>query len=177
MNENKTYLLPERWSQWPYSCRRVNSKDSGLPPEETEGKGGQEPLGYLGKMHLTGSVGTHLKENRKATWSLRLLFSFFVCTLPTICCLMAISLLFERIYRYQSHDYAFSSVEKLLHSLGGDDYLGLFNRSLLETLQKAGFSEKFLDEIITPVMRVNYGQTTNINGFVGKSGLGIVNGH
>lgn len=84
---------------------------------------------------------------------------------------MAISLLFQRIYRYQSHDYAFSSVEKLLHSLGGDDYLGLFNRSLLETLQKAGFSEKFLDEIITPVMRVNYGQTTNINGFVGKSGL------
>ncbi|KAB0381128.1 hypothetical protein FD755_008912 [Muntiacus reevesi] len=74
---------------------------------------------------------------------------------------------FMRIYRYQSHDYAFSSVEKLLHSLGGDDYLGLFNRSLLETLQKAGFSEKFLDEIITPVMRVNYGQTTNINGFVG----------
>ncbi|XP_004277086.2 prenylcysteine oxidase 1 [Orcinus orca] len=74
---------------------------------------------------------------------------------------------FMRIYRYQSHDYAFSSVEKLLHSLGGDDYLGLFNRSLLETLQKAGFSEKFLDEIITPVMRVNYGQTMNINGFVG----------
>lgn len=87
---------------------------------------------------------------------------------------MAISFLFKRIYRYQSHDYAFSSVEKLLHSLGGDDYLGLFNRSLLETLQKAGFSEKFLDEIITPVMRVNYGQTMNINGFVGKSGLGIV---
>ncbi|XP_060024470.1 prenylcysteine oxidase 1 isoform X2 [Lagenorhynchus albirostris] len=75
---------------------------------------------------------------------------------------------FMRIYRYQSHDYAFSSVEKLLHSLGGDDYLGLFNRSLLETLQKAGFSEKFLDEIITPVMRVNYGQTMNINGFVGN---------
>uniref|UniRef100_A0A8D0WMU6 Prenylcysteine oxidase 1 n=1 Tax=Sus scrofa TaxID=9823 RepID=A0A8D0WMU6_PIG len=75
---------------------------------------------------------------------------------------------FMRIYRYQSHDYAFSSVEKLLHSLGGDDFLGLFNRSLLETLQKAGFSEKFLDEIITPVMRVNYGQTMNINGFVGN---------
>ncbi|XP_031323079.1 prenylcysteine oxidase 1 [Camelus dromedarius] len=74
---------------------------------------------------------------------------------------------FMRIYRYQSHDYAFSSVEKLLHSLGGDDFLALFNRSLLETLQKAGFSEKFLDEIITPVMRVNYGQNMNINGFVG----------
>ncbi|EPY74866.1 prenylcysteine oxidase precursor [Camelus ferus] len=77
------------------------------------------------------------------------------------------SLRMHMIYRYQSHDYAFSSVEKLLHSLGGDDFLALFNRSLLETLQKAGFSEKFLDEIITPVMRVNYGQNMNINGFVG----------
>ncbi|KAB0338487.1 hypothetical protein FD754_024542 [Muntiacus muntjak] len=113
---------------------RVNSKDSELPPEETEGKG--------------GLVGTRPKETGKPLGVLG-------CCFPSL------------IYRYQSHDYAFSSVEKLLHSLGGDDYLGLFNRSLLETLQKAGFSEKFLDEIITPVMRVNYGQTTNINGFVG----------
>ncbi|XP_037383466.1 prenylcysteine oxidase 1 [Talpa occidentalis] len=90
---------------------------------------------------------------------------------------------FMRIYRYQSHDYAFSSVEKLLHSLGGDEFLGMLNRTLLETLQKAGFSEKFLDEIVTPVMRVNYGQSMNINGFVGAvsmagadSGLWAVEG-
>ncbi|PNI66586.1 PCYOX1 isoform 5, partial [Pan troglodytes] len=69
---------------------------------------------------------------------------------------------FMRIYRYQSHDYAFSSVEKLLHALGGDDFLGMLNRTLLETLQKAGFSEKFLNEMIAPVMRVNYGQSTDI---------------
>lgn len=87
---------------------------------------------------------------------------------------MAISLLFKRIYRYQSHDYAFSSVEKLLHSLGGDEFLGMLNRTLLETLQKAGFSEKFLNEIVAPVMRVNYGQSMNINGFVGKPKLGTV---
>ena len=144
---------------------------------------GDRGTGRPGASGIHGEDASHRigrdssKQNRKATWSPRMLFSFFVGTLPTVWCLMAISLLFKRIYRYQSHDYAFSSVEKLLHSLGGDDYLGLFNRSLLETLQKAGFSEKFLDEIITPVMRVNYGQTTNINGFVGKSGLGIVNGH
>ena len=87
---------------------------------------------------------------------------------------MAIPLLFKRIYRYQSHDYAFSSVEKLLHSLGGDEFLGMLNRTLLETLQKAGFSEKFLNEIVAPVMRVNYGQSMNINGFVGKPRLGIL---
>uniref|UniRef100_A0A667GSV7 Prenylcysteine oxidase 1 n=1 Tax=Lynx canadensis TaxID=61383 RepID=A0A667GSV7_LYNCA len=90
---------------------------------------------------------------------------------------------FMRIYRYQSHDYAFSSVEKLLHSLGGDEFLGMLNRTLLETLQKAGFSEKFLNEIVAPVMRVNYGQSMNINGFVGAvsmscadSGLWAVEG-
>lgn len=78
---------------------------------------------------------------------------------------------FMRIYRYQSHDYAFSSVEKLLHALGGDDFLGMLNRTLLETLQKAGFSEKFLNEMIAPVMRVNYGQSTDINAFVGAVSL------
>lgn len=78
---------------------------------------------------------------------------------------------FMRIYRYQSHDYAFSSVENLLHSLGGDDFTGMLNRTLLETLQKAGFSEKFIGEIVAPVMRVNYGQSTDIHGFVGAVSL------
>ncbi|XP_006882368.1 PREDICTED: prenylcysteine oxidase-like [Elephantulus edwardii] len=78
---------------------------------------------------------------------------------------------FMRIYRYQSHDYAFSSVEKLLHALGGDEFVGMFNRTLLDTLEKAGFSEKFLNEIVTPVMRVNYAQSLDINGFVGAVSL------
>ncbi|XP_055979327.1 prenylcysteine oxidase 1 [Sorex fumeus] len=74
---------------------------------------------------------------------------------------------FMRIYRYQSHEYAFSSVEKLLHSLGGDDFLQMLNQTLNETLQKAGFNQKFISEIVAPIMRVNYGQSTSINGFVG----------
>ncbi|KAM5227855.1 prenylcysteine oxidase 1 [Ctenodactylus gundi] len=90
---------------------------------------------------------------------------------------------FMRIYRYQSHDYAFSSVEKLLHAIGGDDFLGLLNHTLRETLQKAGFSEKFLNEMIAPIMRVNYGQSTDLSAFVGAvsmtgadSGLWAVEG-
>ncbi|XP_070285525.1 prenylcysteine oxidase 1 [Myotis yumanensis] len=78
---------------------------------------------------------------------------------------------FMRIYRYQSHDYAFSSVESLLHSLGGDEFLGMLNRTFLETLQKAGFSKKFLDEMIAPVNRLNYGQSMDVNGFVGAVSL------
>nr|XP_045009546.1 prenylcysteine oxidase 1 isoform X2 [Jaculus jaculus] len=74
---------------------------------------------------------------------------------------------FMRIYRYQSHDYAFSSVEKLLYAVGGVDYVGLLNHTLRENLQKAGFSEKFLNEMVAPIMRVNYGQSTDLNAFVG----------
>lgn len=50
----------------------------------------------------------------------------------------------------------------------------MLNRTLLETLQKAGFSKKFLDEMIAPVNRVNYGQSMDINGFVGEPRLGKV---
>ncbi|XP_005385674.1 PREDICTED: prenylcysteine oxidase 1 [Chinchilla lanigera] len=90
---------------------------------------------------------------------------------------------FMRIYRYQSHDYAFSSVEKLLHAVGGDDFLGLLNHTLRETLQKAGFSEKFLNEMVAPIMKVNYGQSIDLSAFVGAvsmagadSGLWAVEG-
>nr|XP_012605663.2 prenylcysteine oxidase 1 [Microcebus murinus] len=76
-----------------------------------------------------------------------------------------------RIYSYQSHEYAFSSVEKLLHATGGDEFLGLLNQTLLETLQKAGFSEKFLDEMVAPIMRINFGQSTGLNAIVGAMSL------
>ena len=48
----------------------------------------------------------------------------------------------------------------------------MFNQTLLETLQKAGFSEKFLNEMVAPINRLNYGQGTDLNGFVGKLRLG-----
>lgn len=43
----------------------------------------------------------------------------------------------------------------------------LLNQTIDEAMQKAGFSQKFINEIVTPVMRVNYGQGANVNGFVG----------
>ncbi|XP_036604530.1 prenylcysteine oxidase 1 [Trichosurus vulpecula] len=78
---------------------------------------------------------------------------------------------FMRIYRYQSHDYSFSSVEGLMHALGGDEFAGMLNKTILQSMQKAGFSEKFLSEIVAPVTRFNYGQNTGINGFVGAVSL------
>ncbi|NXB69861.1 PCYOX oxidase, partial [Donacobius atricapilla] len=78
---------------------------------------------------------------------------------------------FMRIYRYQMHDYAFSSNERLLHALGGKDFLQLLNQTIDEAMQKAGFSQKFINEVVCPAMRVNYGQGVTVNGFVGAVSL------
>ncbi|NWS64398.1 PCYOX oxidase, partial [Chunga burmeisteri] len=81
---------------------------------------------------------------------------------------------FMRIYRYQMHDYAFSTNERLLHALGGNDFTRMLNQTIDETMQKAGFSHKFINEMASPVMRLNYGQGVDINGFVGAVSLAWV---
>ncbi|KAJ7305293.1 hypothetical protein JRQ81_011210 [Phrynocephalus forsythii] len=81
---------------------------------------------------------------------------------------------FMRIYRYQSHNYAFSTSEALLHALGGSDFLRRLNQTMDEALQEAGFSQKFINEFVTPVLRYNYGQSTSINGLVGVIALASI---
>ncbi|KAA0720417.1 Prenylcysteine oxidase-like [Triplophysa tibetana] len=78
---------------------------------------------------------------------------------------------FMRIYKYQAHGYAFSSVEELLHSLGGSGFINMTRRSLSESLLELGVSQRFIDEIISPIMRVNYGQNISIPAFVGAVSL------
>ncbi|NXA57165.1 PCYOX oxidase, partial [Nothocercus julius] len=78
---------------------------------------------------------------------------------------------FMRIYRYQTHDYTFSSNERLLQALGGNDFAKMLNETIDESMQKAGFSHKFINEVICPVMRVNYGQGVSTNAFVGAVSL------
>lgn len=75
--------------------------------------------------------------------------------------------LIPRIYQYQQYGYSFSSVERLLHAMGGDSFLTLMNQTLEETMMGDGFSQIFLNDIVTPITRVNYGQSVRINGFVG----------
>lgn len=74
---------------------------------------------------------------------------------------------FMRIYQFQQFGYSFSSVEKLLHAMGGDGFLTLANQTLEEAMRKEGFSQSFLNDVVAPVTRVNYGQSVRINGFVG----------
>ncbi|XP_033995802.1 prenylcysteine oxidase-like isoform X2 [Trematomus bernacchii] len=78
---------------------------------------------------------------------------------------------FMRIYKYQAHGYAFSSVEELLDSLGGSGFINMTRRPLSDSLLELGVSQRFIDEVIEPVMRVNYGQNVSIPAFVGAVSL------
>ncbi|XP_076876450.1 prenylcysteine oxidase 1 [Brachyhypopomus gauderio] len=78
---------------------------------------------------------------------------------------------FMRIYQYQQFGYCFTSVERLLHAMGGDDFLSLLNLTLEETMLAGGFSQAFINDIVTPIARVNYGQSVRIGSFVGAVSL------
>ncbi|XP_060942417.1 prenylcysteine oxidase-like [Limanda limanda] len=78
---------------------------------------------------------------------------------------------FMRIYKYQAHGYAFSSVEELLDSLGGSGFINMTRRPLSDSLLELGVSQRFIDDVIAPVMRVNYGQNVSIPAFIGAVSL------
>ncbi|CAF89368.1 unnamed protein product, partial [Tetraodon nigroviridis] len=78
---------------------------------------------------------------------------------------------FMRIYQYQQYGYSFSTVERLLHAMGGDEFPDLMNRTLEETMLAEGFSQTFLNDMVAPITRVNYGQSVRINAFVGAVSL------
>lgn len=51
--------------------------------------------------------------------------------------------------------------------MGGDSFLSLMNHTLEETMIGDGFSQVFINDIVEPITRVNYGQSVRISGFVG----------
>ena len=51
--------------------------------------------------------------------------------------------------------------------MGGDSFLTLMNQTLEETMIGEGFSQIFLNDIVAPITRANYGQSVRIHGFVG----------
>ena len=78
-----------------------------------------------------------------------------------------IVLLFCRLYEIQADGHAFSAVEDLLHAM--DPYLvDWTKKSIKELLKEEGFHDRFIDEFVMGAMRVNYGQTTDIQGLVGE---------
>ncbi|XP_049595025.1 prenylcysteine oxidase 1 [Syngnathus scovelli] len=85
---------------------------------------------------------------------------------------------FMRIYQYQQYGYSFTSVERLLHAMGGDDFLSLMNHSLEETMRAEGFPQSYLNDVVSPLTRQTYGQSIRINGLAGAVSLsGADSGH
>ncbi|XP_075366019.1 prenylcysteine oxidase 1-like isoform X2 [Mycteria americana] len=72
---------------------------------------------------------------------------------------------FMRIYKYQAHGYAFSSLEELLRSLGGDAFVNMTQRSVAESLLEVGVTQRFVDDVIAAVLRSSYGQSVLVPAF------------
>lgn len=81
--------------------------------------------------------------------------------------LISIKKKFFRIYTLQGKGYAYTSVDLLMKAMN-PVFIDMTKITIYETLAKKGYSEKFIDEMVQSIMMVNYGQTTNITGFVGK---------
>lgn len=77
---------------------------------------------------------------------------------------------FVRIYIIQDKGYAFSGVSQLLYAME-KNFPNYTQESFKDYMMKSGFSEKLISEIGQSVTRVNYGQTTNVNAFVGAVSL------
>ncbi|XP_072515244.1 prenylcysteine oxidase 1-like isoform X2 [Salminus brasiliensis] len=75
---------------------------------------------------------------------------------------------FMSIYQYQKLGYSFSSVEQLLHAVDADK---LLNQTLEEAMLADGFSQVFINDIVTPNTRINFGLNAGLNAFVGVVSL------
>ncbi|XP_056667577.1 prenylcysteine oxidase-like isoform X2 [Monodelphis domestica] len=72
---------------------------------------------------------------------------------------------FMRIYKYQAHGYAFSGVEELLYSVGEYTFINMTQRSVAECLLEVGVTQRFIDEVITALLRASYGQPATMAAF------------
>ncbi|XP_051896883.1 prenylcysteine oxidase-like [Pristis pectinata] len=78
---------------------------------------------------------------------------------------------FMRIYQYQAQGYSFTTMEKLLQVLGGDNFVQMTKHSIDEALQEVGISQRFIDEMVGSIIRLTYGEGVNVNAFVGMTSL------
>ncbi|XP_059822015.1 prenylcysteine oxidase 1-like [Hypanus sabinus] len=78
---------------------------------------------------------------------------------------------FMRIYQYQAMGYSFTTMEKMLQVLGGDKFVRLTKCSIDEALQEAGISQRFIDEMVSPIIRLTYGEGVHVNAFIGMTSL------
>nr|XP_004664816.1 prenylcysteine oxidase-like [Jaculus jaculus] len=84
---------------------------------------------------------------------------------------------FMRIYKYQAHGYAFSGVEELLYSLGEAAFVNMTQRSVAESLLQVGVTQRFIDDVVSAVLRASYGQSASMPAFAGAMSLAGAQGN
>lgn len=72
-----------------------------------------------------------------------------------------------RIYNLQDQGYTYSSVENLLSAMN-PQFVNMTKFTSLSHLKEKQISDKFINEIFAAVVRTNYGQTSDVNSFVGR---------
>ncbi|KAK7068469.1 Prenylcysteine oxidase-like [Halocaridina rubra] len=73
---------------------------------------------------------------------------------------------FARIYRIQAEGKAFRKVTTMLHAMDSR-FLDMTRVSTSSWLKTLGFHERMIQEFVMAVTKCNYGQTPDIQGFVG----------
>ena len=73
---------------------------------------------------------------------------------------------FARIYDLQARGQAFRTVPNMLEAMGGEEMLEMTQIAADEYYtQRQGWSEKVLQELVTGILHVNYGQSTKVDAF------------
>ncbi|BES90704.1 Prenylcysteine lyase [Nesidiocoris tenuis] len=74
---------------------------------------------------------------------------------------------FESIYETQEKRKCFSNLDDLMYHIH-PSFLEHMRVSTKAGFERAGFSDKIIDELIEATLRCNYGQTTSVHQFVGS---------
>ena len=72
---------------------------------------------------------------------------------------------FTNIYDLQEKEQAFNTVPEMLRALGGENFYEYTQQTTRQALENIGLNQLLIDELVTVVIRINYGQDMNLNGF------------
>lgn len=78
---------------------------------------------------------------------------------------------FSNIYDLQEKEQAFNTVPEMLRALGGEKFYEYTQQTTRQALENIGLNQLLIDELVTVVMRINYGQDVTLNGFAGAVSL------
>lgn len=72
-----------------------------------------------------------------------------------------------RIYDIQSAGHAYTTVPDLIGAMD-PSFISYMKNSIKFVMKTSGFGDTFIDEMVMGALRTNYGQNTDIPGFVGQ---------